>query len=133
MGIGRNQEVWNMQIIVNPMWILQQKLKALSKKLSVWSREVIGDEYLKVTEWETEVQRLEEQELVKNDARTRQELNKAHAGYVKLLSMQESILRQKAQLKWFEAGDYNNKYFHSVIKEKRRRMQLNKIKNHRGN
>lgn len=84
---------------------------------------------MKCKEWETEVQILEEQELISNDERTRQELNKAHAECISWLAMQESMLKQKAQQKWFEAGDYNSKYFHSMIRDRMRRMQLNKIKN----
>ncbi|OIT39392.1 hypothetical protein A4A49_30737 [Nicotiana attenuata] len=54
------QEVWDRQVAGNPMWRLQQKLKALGRKLSRRSREVIGYVYKKVDEWERVVQRLEE-------------------------------------------------------------------------
>lgn len=40
-------------------------------------------------------------------------------------------MRQKSQIKWFQEGDYNSSYFHSVLRDKRRRLHLHKIKNHR--
>ncbi|XP_070039273.1 uncharacterized protein [Nicotiana tomentosiformis] len=59
----------------------------------------------------------------------RTEANKVHAEYVSWLSLQESLLKQKSQSKWFEEGDANTNYFHSILREKRRRLQLHKIKN----
>lgn len=44
------------------------------------------------------------------------------------MAKQESLLTQKAQLKWYEEGDCNSKFFHSIIKDKRRRLQLFRIK-----
>ncbi|XP_060202973.1 uncharacterized protein LOC132631415 [Lycium barbarum] len=48
---------WQIEVKGNPMWILQQKLKRLGKRLSKWSREDIGDIFQKVEEWEATLQR----------------------------------------------------------------------------
>ncbi|XP_070004648.1 uncharacterized protein [Nicotiana sylvestris] len=48
------------------------------------------------------------------------------------MALQESMLKQKSQIKWFEEGDKHTKYFHSILREKRRRQQVNRIKNSRG-
>ncbi|OIT39781.1 hypothetical protein A4A49_61719, partial [Nicotiana attenuata] len=53
------------------------------------------------------------------------------AEYIKWMTMQDSILKQKANIKWFEEGDSNTKYFHSLIRERRRRLQIHKIKDHK--
>ncbi|XP_060210413.1 uncharacterized protein LOC132637320 [Lycium barbarum] len=45
------------------------------------------------------------------------------------MAMQEALLEQKAQIKWFDEGDSNTRYFHNVIKDRRRRLQLHRIKN----
>lgn len=58
-------------------------------------------------------------------------MNKGYAEYVKWLGLQESLLRQKTHMKWFQ-GDHKTKYFHSVLKEKRRKLQINRIKNQHG-
>lgn len=44
----------------NPMWILQSKLKMLSKTHSLWSREQIGDINENTIKWEAKLQNLEE-------------------------------------------------------------------------
>ncbi|XP_019260352.1 PREDICTED: uncharacterized protein LOC109238375 [Nicotiana attenuata] len=74
---------------------------------------------------------LEELDLQNNSDLSREELNKGQAEYINWMTMQDSILKQKANIKWFEEGDFNTKYFHSLIREKRRRLQLHKIKDHR--
>ncbi|XP_060204231.1 uncharacterized protein LOC132632349 [Lycium barbarum] len=117
----------------NPIWILQQKLKNVAKKLSRWSREEIGDINDQVEMWEARMQYLEDQDVIHRSENNRQEVNKGHAEYIYWLSRQESLLKQKAKLKWYEEGDTNSKYFHSVIRDRRRRLGITTIKNNRGN
>ncbi|XP_075103911.1 uncharacterized protein LOC142178420 [Nicotiana tabacum] len=126
------QETWNMQVEGNAMWKLQCKLKALSKKLSNWSRNIIGDVNEKVSSWEAKVHILEELDIINNNEQGREELNKVHVEYIRWLIMQESLLRQKAQIKWFQESEYNSKYFHSVFRGIRKKLQLYRIKNHIG-
>lgn len=123
------KEVWDTQIHGNPMWRLQQKLKSLSRKLTIWSREDIGNVYDKVAKWKLEAQIVEEVDIMQNTDQSREDNNKCHVEYVRWLSMQESLLNQKSQIKWFEEGDCNTKYFHSVIRERRRKLQIHRIKN----
>ncbi|OIT39211.1 hypothetical protein A4A49_28977 [Nicotiana attenuata] len=126
------KESWNTEVIGNPMWILQSKLKALSKKLSQWSRKEIGDINDAVTNWEDKIQELEDIDIEDNSEKSREDVNMAHAHYIRWLNRQESMLKQKSQVKWFEEGEKNTKYFHSILREKRRRQQVNRIKNSRG-
>ncbi|XP_060210412.1 uncharacterized protein LOC132637319 [Lycium barbarum] len=55
---------WQIEVKGNPMWILQQKLKRLGKRLSKWSREDIGDIFQKVEEWEATLQQLEDVDAI---------------------------------------------------------------------
>lgn len=126
------QEVWNMQVQGNAMWRLQCKLKALSKRLSQWSRNIIGDINEHVSSWEAKVHILEELDILHNSEHDRTKLNKGHTEYIKWLGMQESLLKKKTKLNWFQQGDYNNKYFHSVLRERRRKLGIHRIKNHGG-
>ncbi|XP_049378041.1 uncharacterized protein LOC125842768 [Solanum stenotomum] len=41
--------------------------------------------------------------------------------------MEDSILKQKTQLHWFKEGDANTKYFHSLIRGRRRRLFIHTI------
>lgn len=124
---------WNQHVAGNPLWKLQQKLKRVGRRLSQWSREEIGDVYDQVEVWEAKMQHLEDEDLIARSENSRNEVNKGHAEYVQWLNKQESILKQKAKVKWFEEGEINSKYFHSVIRDRRRRLGINKIKNKRGN
>nr|XP_016459576.1 PREDICTED: uncharacterized protein LOC107783119 [Nicotiana tabacum] len=71
-------------------------------------------------------------DIINNTEADRSETNKAHAEYIRWLDMQESLNTQKANIKWFGDGDRNTSYFHSLLREKRRRLQLDRIKNHKG-
>ncbi|XP_019244355.1 PREDICTED: uncharacterized protein LOC109224223 [Nicotiana attenuata] len=114
------------------MWRLRSKLKLLSRRLSQWSREDIGDIHEQVLKCEQKIQSLEEHEIISNTEAAREETNKAHAEYIRWLNMQDSLLIQKTNFKGFEEGDRNTRYFYSMIREKRRKLQLNRIKNHKG-
>nr|XP_016504508.1 PREDICTED: uncharacterized protein LOC107822473 [Nicotiana tabacum] len=120
-----------MNVIGNAMWRLQCKLKTLSKNISQLSRNIIGNVKEQVSIWEAKVQALEELDILNNTEHDREELNKGHAEYVRWMGMQDSLLRQKARIKWFKDRDCNSKFFHNVLRDKRKRLQIYKIKNHR--
>ncbi|XP_049375739.1 uncharacterized protein LOC125840542 [Solanum verrucosum] len=41
--------------------------------------------------------------------------------------IEDSILKQKTQLQWFKEGDCNTKYFHSLIRGRRRKLFIHKL------
>ncbi|XP_070055164.1 uncharacterized protein [Nicotiana tomentosiformis] len=84
-----------------------------------------------VIDWEAKMQHLEEQDLNNNTAISREALTKGHAEYIKWMRMQDTLLKQKDKVKWFEDGDSNTSYFHSLIRDRRRKLQLHKIMDHR--
>ncbi|XP_070014522.1 uncharacterized protein [Nicotiana sylvestris] len=109
------KESWSTEVTGNPMWILQSKLKTLSKRLSQWSRKEIGDINDAVINWEDKLQELVDVDIEENSKKSREEVNRAHAQYIKWLNLQESMIKQKAQIKWFKEGDKNTNYFHSIL------------------
>lgn len=60
-------------------------------------------------------------------------MNREQAEYIKWLGMQYALLKQKARINWFKEGDYNSKYFHSVLRDRRKRLLIHRIKDHRDN
>ncbi|OIT21155.1 putative ribonuclease h protein [Nicotiana attenuata] len=126
------ESTWNKEVQGNNQWILQQKLKVVARCLSKWSKESIRDVCTSVKLSELEMCRLEQEYEINNNDVNRQNLYKAQAEYTRWLEIQESILKQKARIKWAEEGDSNSKYFHSVIKEKRRRAHIYRIKDEQG-
>lgn len=86
----------------NPMWILQSKLKALSKRLSQWSRNDVWDIIEALISWEERLQDLEDIDIENNSEKSREDVNKAHAQYIRWLSFQDYLLKQKSQKKWLK-------------------------------
>ncbi|KAG5606083.1 hypothetical protein H5410_027575 [Solanum commersonii] len=54
-------------------------------------------------------------------------LHEFSAKYIRFLKIEVSILKQKTQLQWFKEGDCNTKYFHSLIRGRRRRLFIHKL------
>lgn len=48
------------------------------------------------------------------------------------LRIKENFLRQKARLKWDTDGDSNNKFFHGMVKERRRRNYIGNLLTNKG-
>ncbi|KAH0684452.1 hypothetical protein KY290_036526 [Solanum tuberosum] len=89
-------------------------MKRLASTLSKWSRREFGDIFTVVKEYEEQVRQAEE-------------LHHCNAKYIKYLKLESSILKQKTQLQWFKDGDANSKYFHSIMRGRRRRLFIHKI------
>ncbi|XP_019263896.1 PREDICTED: uncharacterized protein LOC109241590 [Nicotiana attenuata] len=98
------QGIWDNHVTGSPMWIFHQKLKSLSAGLSQWSRQEYGDIFQKAKEYEEKVKVAE---MVW--AQTNDEIDR-----------------------WFKDGDANTKYFHSLIRGKRRMLYIHKIRDEDG-
>jgi len=46
--------------------------------------------------------------------------------------MEAAILKQKTQLQWFREGDANTKYFHALMRGRRRKLFIHQISNESG-
>ncbi|KAH0742162.1 hypothetical protein KY290_035205 [Solanum tuberosum] len=111
----------------NPMWKLHQKLKRVTDTLSNWSKHEYGDIFRKVKEFEETIRNFEAELMTNNNAAVRQNLLQLNATYIKYLKMEESVLKQKTQLQWFKDDDANTKFFHALMRGRRRRLFLHKV------
>lgn len=75
-------------------------------------------------DWKTKIEILEELDIMHNTKHGREDLNKGYAEYTRWLNMQDSILKQKLKLQWFKNGDRNTKYFYSVLRSRRMRLNI---------
>ncbi|KAK4724674.1 hypothetical protein R3W88_027453 [Solanum pinnatisectum] len=110
----------------NPLYVLYQKLKNISKYLSSLSQNSYGDIYKEPKRLEAQMRTIEENCVNNNSIENRMELSRCRAEFIKYIKLQDSILRQKARIKWLEEGDANTAYFHSIIKDMRRRLTIRK-------
>ncbi|XP_055814172.1 uncharacterized protein LOC129883562 [Solanum dulcamara] len=124
---------WNRNIEGNPMWCFHQKMKRLSNTLSRSSRMQFGDIYAKAKEYEAKVRQAEEDLILLNSEECRANLHAINAEYIRYLKLEDSILKQKTQLQWFKEGDKNSKYFHAIIRGRRRKLFIHRIQNDEGN
>ncbi|XP_049358013.1 uncharacterized protein LOC125822632 [Solanum verrucosum] len=109
------------------MWKFHQKLKRLANTLNNWSKKEFGDIFAKVKEYEEKVKTVEDQLIQDHSETNRTILHELNAKYIRFLKIEDSLLKQKTQLQWFKEGDCNTKYFHSLIRGRRRRLFIHKL------
>ncbi|XP_049347584.1 uncharacterized protein LOC125812144 [Solanum verrucosum] len=111
----------------NPMWRLQQKMKLLASTLSTWSKKEYGNIFSNVVNFEEQVKAAEEDVIQQNTEENRTKLHIINAQYIKYIKLEASILKQKTQLQWFKEGNTNSKYFHSIMRGRRRKLFIHNI------
>ena len=82
--------------------------------------------------YEEQVHKAEEEYVIQLNDANRSALHEINAKYIKFLKMEDTIMKQKTQLQWFKDGDTNSKYFHSIIRGRRRKLFVHKIINEEG-
>lgn len=120
--INAFKQSWDENIYGNPLWILHQKLTKTSKALNICSKATFGDIFEKVDKLESKVAQLENKFLTDTYCDNRALLNQANAHYILALKRKESLLRQKARVKWFAEGDANSSYFNNTIKGRKKKL-----------
>ncbi|KAH0766277.1 hypothetical protein KY285_002148 [Solanum tuberosum] len=126
------EDAWIIHVEGSPMWKFHLKLKNVCKSLSHWSRNTIGNIFDKTKELQSKLEMLEKNCLTNNSEANRMEYNCTNALLVRHIKKEESFWRQKAGLKWFNDGDNNTKFFHSVINSRRKKLHLSRIKKQDG-
>lgn len=123
------ENYWNKPYEGDNMCLFHQKIKRLANTLSSWSKREFGNIYAKVEEFEERVNNAEEDLVSNRIEENRINIHHLNAEYIKFLKLKESILKQKAQLQLFKEGYANMRYFHALIKGRRRKFFIHKVKN----
>ena len=121
------EKCWKRKFIGDPMWILHTKLMRLTKTLRCWSNKEYGDVFEKVKQYEEVVKMSEEDMIMDNSKENREKLSGANAQYIKYFKLEYAILQHKTQLHWLKEGDAYSKYFHAVIRGRRKKMVIHKV------
>lgn len=86
----------------------------------MWNRDQYGNTLKKVQQIEADLNRLEDdsinRQLVPHEMMTRKKLQEEL--WAAALS-HESLMRQKARVRWIKEGDCNSRYFHLLMNSKR--------------
>ncbi|CAH9106024.1 unnamed protein product, partial [Cuscuta epithymum] len=65
---------------------------------------------------------------LKSDVWSTLEFNKVKAEYINLLEKENQFWRQRAKEFWYRGGDLNTRFFHNVVKSRRRRNRVEGFK-----
>jgi len=80
-----------------------------------------------VIDFEEQVKKAEENVIQNNLEENRARLHLINAQYIKYMKLETFILQQKTKLQWFKEGDTNSKYFHSMMRGRRRKLFIHRI------
>ncbi|XP_019155176.1 PREDICTED: uncharacterized protein LOC109152048 [Ipomoea nil] len=98
------RDSWRVPVEGAPMFVIATKLNRLGKVLSRWSKTMFGDIFVKLREYEDSVQTLE------------------------AIAIEEEFRQQKARITEVQDGDRNSRFFHSVVKARRRKLYIHRVK-----
>lgn len=110
------------------------KVKMKMKKLALtkWSREKLGYIFQQLAIRE-EIVKIKEALFEEfPTAANRVVLRQAQAELVRYLKMEEDYWMQKTGIQWFSEGDRNTRFFHSMVRGRRNRSNVNRIQKETG-
>ena len=101
-------------------YALKVKIKKLKEVLKVWNKEQYGDKLKKVQRIEADLNNLQDastnRQLTSHELLTRRKLQE---DLWLAAQSHESLMKQKARVKWIKEGDCNTCYFHLLMNSKR--------------
>ncbi|XP_075087994.1 uncharacterized protein LOC107798356 [Nicotiana tabacum] len=126
---GAPKTIWKRldRLLINMEW-----LDEFSKTTVEHLARAFGDIYEEPKRLEKQINELEAMHVADTTPAHRVELNEAKAKYILYLKIQEEVLRQETKAQWLNEGDKNTSYFHSVIKERRKILCIQKIQDDEG-
>lgn len=111
-------------VTCNKAFIVKEKIKLLKEKLHGWNKEVFGLFDLNVETMVKELNALHHVLGVTWDEETLLQRKEVHTKFWKDIHLKESLLLQMSKARWVKEGDANSKYFHSIVRYRRRRSTL---------
>ncbi|VFQ97942.1 unnamed protein product [Cuscuta campestris] len=123
---------WREDITGNPMFVFGAKLKRLAHRLKRWNRDTFGHIFDRLKVLEQDVRDIELQLQTDSSDETYIEFKRRSALLKRQYRIEDEFWRQKAHAKWVTDGERNSGYFHSVVKNRRRKLYIHRIQNDRG-
>ncbi|XP_060211761.1 uncharacterized protein LOC132639325 [Lycium barbarum] len=127
------EQAWSIDVDGSPLWKFHLKLKNTSKMLSAWSRNTIGNIFTNIKVLEEKVTDLENLSIRDNSEINRTTFHQANVELIRAYKKEESYWKQKFGIKWFVEGEVNSKFFHSIEKGRKMRLNLTSIQDDHGN
>ncbi|KAF5193986.1 Ribonuclease h domain, partial [Thalictrum thalictroides] len=119
------EEVWDCNVLGNPMIRLYSKLKLLKGKLIEWNKKNFSDLQGQVIEARENLVKIHEIiQMHPMDTQLATLGNIALKKYIKLAAAEESSLKQKAGASWALLGDENKSFFYKKVQGRRARNSV---------
>lgn len=112
---------WSSPVTGSPGMVLHKKLARLKKTLTHWNWNSFGNLFVRKREVQADIQKLESQLQQGWADSVHQEWESRSRELVQIEAWENEMLCNKARLDWARDGDRNSKYFHAVIRERRKR------------
>ncbi|XP_060170592.1 uncharacterized protein LOC132601529 [Lycium barbarum] len=124
---------WEVALSDDVFLSFKLKMKKLKAALSTWSKATFGDIFKQLV-IRDDIVKIKEQFFEENPSEeNRRVMQRAQAEHKLYLHYEEDFWRQKAGMDCFSEGDKNTRYFHSLVKGRRKRIQIKRIKDATGN
>lgn len=106
-------------------FVIKEKLKSLKNILKDWNRNTFGHVDRDIEQAKAEIEKLdvkaEERTLSEADVLKRRE---EVAKYFRSVRQKDSLLYQKAKIKWLREGDVNSSFFHRCTNKRRKNNEI---------
>lgn len=104
-----------------------KKLSRLRHDIQRWNKYIFGNIFNEVAYGEEQVRRAETawEQFPTEDSWC--SYNQAKAEYIHATIYEFQFWKQKARVRWFQDGDANSKYFHSLVKDRRAQLRIQQI------
>ncbi|RAL46290.1 hypothetical protein DM860_016723 [Cuscuta australis] len=123
---------WREDIAGSPMFVFGAKLKRLAHSLKRWNRDTFGHIFDRLKVLEQDVRDIELQLQIDPSNGTFIEFKRRSALLKRQYRIEDEFWRQKAHAKWVTDGERNSGYFHSVVKDRQRKLYIHRIQDDRG-
>lgn len=98
----------------------------------MWSKDNFGNIFQEIATLE-DIIKIREKQFEENPSRVnRTKFFKAHVELNMHLNREEYFWRQDNGYEWFKDGERNTKFFHTIVKGRRRKLKINRIQNEQG-
>lgn len=126
------EEIWtSTEVLGYRGFVVKEKLKTLRKQLQLWNKQAFGDFNCQIHSHLNSINRLD----LKGEVETLSEdeiiLRKEDFIILwDLLKKKESLDAQKSRSRWIKQGDSNSRYFHNLMKFRKRKNGITGIHHH---
>ncbi|VFQ88426.1 unnamed protein product [Cuscuta campestris] len=123
---------WREDITGSPMFVFGAMLKRLANSLKRWNRDTFGHIFDRLKALEQDVRDIELQLQTNPSDGTYIEFKRRFALLKRQYRIEDEYWRQKAHAKWVTDGERNSGYFHSIVKDRRRKLYIHRIQDDSG-